>query len=91
MLWIISVLLIITGIYLILSGLRSGHAYEYSYEEPEEEFNEEKKREVKGGGVVLIGPIPIVFGDAKLAVVALILSIVLMAISLIFMFSVPQI
>jgi len=33
---------------------------------------------VKGGGVVLIGPIPIVFGsDAKWAVIAIVLSILL--------------
>ena len=34
--------------------------------------------DVKGGGVVLIGPIPIVFGsDAKWAVIAIVLSILL--------------
>ncbi len=39
----------------------------------------------EGGGVVLIGPIPIVFGsDAKWATVAVVLAIVLMLISLIF-------
>lgn len=33
---------------------------------------------VKGGGVVMIGPIPIIFGsDAKWATVAIILAIVL--------------
>jgi uncharacterized protein (TIGR00304 family) len=40
---------------------------------------------VEGGGVVLIGPIPIVFGtSSKWAVVALILAIVLMLLSLSF-------
>ncbi|WP_456478758.1 TIGR00304 family membrane protein [Geoglobus ahangari] len=43
---------------------------------------EEKKVEVRGGGVVLIGPIPIVFGDSKYAVYALILSIVLMLLAI---------
>ncbi|NOY11929.1 MAG: DUF131 domain-containing protein, partial [Archaeoglobi archaeon] len=42
----------------------------------------ERRTEVKGGGVVLIGPIPIVFGDSKYAVYALILSIVLMLLAI---------
>jgi uncharacterized protein (TIGR00304 family) len=43
------------------------------------------KGEVKGAGVVLIGPIPIVFGsDAKWATVAIILAIVLVVLSLLF-------
>jgi uncharacterized protein (TIGR00304 family) len=40
--------------------------------------------QVKGGGVVLIGPIPVVFGsDAKWATVAILLAIVLIVLSLI--------
>ncbi len=46
---------------------------------------DERKVEVRGGGVVLIGPIPIVFGDSKYAVYALILSIVLMLLAIAFM------
>jgi uncharacterized protein (TIGR00304 family) len=47
----------------------------------------QRKTEVKGGGVVLIGPIPIVFGsDAKWASVAIILAIILVLISLLVMF-----
>lgn len=43
------------------------------------------KREVRGGGVVLVGPIPIVFGsDAKWAAVAIVLAIVLVVLSLIY-------
>jgi uncharacterized protein (TIGR00304 family) len=39
----------------------------------------EMKGEVKGGGVVMIGPVPIVFGsDAKWASVAIVLAIILM-------------
>lgn len=61
--------------------------------EPEEEYEgktltdaeREREIEVKGGGVVLIGPIPIVFGDSKYAVYALILSIVLMLLAIAFM------
>jgi uncharacterized protein (TIGR00304 family) len=40
--------------------------------------------EVKGGGVILIGPIPVVFGsDARWAVIAILLAIVLVVLSLI--------
>ena len=39
--------------------------------------------EVKGGGVVMIGPIPIVFGsDARWAILAMILAIALIILSL---------
>lgn len=41
----------------------------------------EKRSEVKGGGVILIGPIPIIFGsDAKWASIAIVLAIVLIVI-----------
>jgi len=41
--------------------------------------------EVKGGGVILVGPVPIVFGsDAKWATVAIVLAIVLVVLSLIY-------
>jgi uncharacterized protein (TIGR00304 family) len=43
----------------------------------------EKRSEVRGGGVILIGPIPIIFGsDAKWASIAVILAIVLIFIVL---------
>lgn len=43
----------------------------------------ERRTGVKGGGVVMIGPIPIVFGsDAKWAAVAIVLAILLMVIGL---------
>ncbi len=43
----------------------------------------EKKTEVKGGGVVLIGPIPIIFGSSERAVkIAVIGAIILMALAI---------
>jgi uncharacterized protein (TIGR00304 family) len=42
------------------------------------------RTEVRGGGVVMIGPIPIIFGsDAKWAAVAIVLAIVLLLIYII--------
>jgi uncharacterized protein (TIGR00304 family) len=43
----------------------------------------EKRTEVRGGGVVMVGPIPIIFGsDAKWASAAIVLAIVLVVIAL---------
>jgi uncharacterized protein (TIGR00304 family) len=45
--------------------------------------DEEKGVEVKGGGVIMIGPIPIIFGtDPKWTVMAIALAIVLIILSL---------
>ena len=42
-----------------------------------------KDVEVRGGGVIMIGPIPIIFGtDPKWAVIAIVLAIVLIALAL---------
>lgn len=42
---------------------------------------------VKGGGVIMIGPIPLAFGsDTRYLVIALVLTIVLMLLALAFMF-----
>ena len=42
----------------------------------------ERQTKVKGGGVVMVGPIPIIFGsDARWTVIAVILAILLMVLS----------
>jgi len=48
----------------------------------DEQVNTIKKTSIKGGGVVLIGPIPIVFGSNwKIAVILMILSIILILVA----------
>jgi uncharacterized protein (TIGR00304 family) len=43
----------------------------------------ERQTQVRGGGVIMIGPIPIIFGsDAKWTSIAIVLAIVLIAIVL---------
>jgi len=43
----------------------------------------ERRTEVRGGGVIMIGPIPIIFGsDAKWASIAMVLAIVLVVVVL---------
>ncbi len=89
MLTLLSVIIILLGIYLIISGLREEWPeVEEELEERREVANEYKRkkrkpeREVKGGGVILIGPIPIVFGDSKYAFLSLVLAVVLMLFSI---------
>ena len=97
MLWIIAVVIILIGLFLIISGLFEKVEYR---EEPIDEFEDyeerryikpqkEKKSKVTGGGVVLIGPIPIVFGESRFAVIALILAIVLMILTIGLMYLLP--
>lgn len=77
MIWLFGALLVFLGILLILLAFLN--------QKPEnEKFPElaQAKKEKKYGGLVLIGPIPIVFGDAKLAIVAMILAITLMLLSI---------
>jgi uncharacterized protein (TIGR00304 family) len=57
-----------------------GAAYERS---PGRKDEPETKSEVKAGGVIMIGPIPIIFGsDKESAKTAIILAIILMLLSL---------
>jgi len=78
MLEYLAILLIAIGIFLLVKGLteRIEEIPEHAYRE--EEFEDRERRKVEAGGVVLIGPIPIVFGSSRMAVLALILTIVLM-------------
>ena len=99
MFWIIGLCLIIIGLYFLISGIFEKDRYliqqmdkpeKILEEQPEEIIEELKKprKEIKGAGVLLIGPIPIVFGESKFAVYALILAIVLMLLSIIVMFGI---
>jgi uncharacterized protein (TIGR00304 family) len=48
-----------------------------------EDEGERQQTRVKGGGVIMIGPIPIIFGsDAKWTSIAIILAIVLIVVAL---------
>ena len=98
---IIAFAMIFAGIILILRGITESPpevsipeemGWERKRPKGFEEYEEEewerkrKKTEVKAGGVVLIGPIPIVFGESKYAFYALLLTILLMFMVLLMMF-----
>jgi len=75
----VGVLVILVGFLLILvATLVSGRSGR--------ERGEESRSEVRGGGVVMIGPIPIIFGtDAKWASFAIALAIILVVVSFVLM------
>ncbi len=77
-----GILLIVLGFFLIAFGMMRS-ALENGEKGAEQETGEKR---VKGGGVILIGPIPIVFGtDKKYALILMILAIVLMLLAIIFL------
>ncbi len=78
--------LIIAGIVLIMSGfLLVAFGMMRAAKESAAPEEASKEGRAKGGGVILIGPIPIVFGtDKKYAVIAMILAVVLMLLAIIF-------
>ncbi len=79
MLWLAGLILIALGLILIVFGLIERPFEDFrEVEEIGEETRERRKKKVTGGGVVIIGPIPIVFGESRYAFYALVLSIVLM-------------
>lgn len=83
MIWFLGLILVLLGMFLIISAILQR---EEKFQERLTETQEKGETEKKYGGVVLIGPIPIVFGETRLAVVALVLTIILMLLSLILLF-----
>jgi uncharacterized protein (TIGR00304 family) len=79
----IGIILLFVAILLFMLGFVT------SIESPDIPFNREdegfsrKKTSVKGGGVVLIGPIPIVFGSSwKIAFILMVLALIIILVSL---------
>ncbi len=90
----IGIAITLLGIFLLIYGLVETPDFEqtpdYSLDEVMDEWNKveetrkkEKERKVDFGGVVMIGPIPIVFGsDRKAAMLAMVLAILLMLLAM---------
>lgn len=85
MIWLLGLFFLIFGLFLILTAFL---ARERDYVENSQftEIGSVAEEEKKYGGLVLIGPIPIVFGDARLAITALVLTIILMFLMLLMVF-----
>jgi len=72
---------IIASIFIFLFGL-TNFIQNDIYATKDLNIKPRKKTSIKGGGVVLIGPIPIVFGSSwKIALISIILAIILIIIS----------
>jgi uncharacterized protein (TIGR00304 family) len=70
--------LVLAGVLLILGGFAVVFASVLT-------SSRKGEGEARGGGVIMIGPIPIVFGsDAKWASIAIVLAIILVVVSLLF-------
>jgi uncharacterized protein (TIGR00304 family) len=67
--------LLILGFFLVAAGIMRS--------ESGSSDQEGKEKRLKGGGVIMIGPIPIVFGsDRRYAIIAMILAMVLMLLAI---------
>lgn len=94
MFWLIAVILVLIGFYLIITGLREEveiKPMKIKVEKEQEEEYMPKRRKISGGGVVLIGPVPIVFGESRFTFFALILAMILMILSLFFVLMLPTV
>ncbi len=78
-----GILLIILGFFLVAIGMMRYVRESAGLEDRGQETRDVK---IKGGGVILIGPVPVVFGtDKRYALLLVILAIVLMLLSIIFL------
>lgn len=63
--------------------------YEFDYEQEKENLRERRvEKKVKGAGIIMIGPIPIIIGDSRYAFYLSIVAIILMILAIILMFSI---
>jgi len=65
--------------------MREYDRYKMKYTQEEYDQTEKRESRVKAGGIIMIGPIPIIFGDAKLTFYLAILAVVLMIFGFLFM------
>jgi uncharacterized protein (TIGR00304 family) len=80
----IGIILIVLGLFLavfwtIMRSVQAEHEYDSS-------GSEKTGTKIKGGGVIMIGPIPIVLGsDRRFALIAMILAIVILLLMIVFL------
>ncbi|KCZ72257.1 TIGR00304 family protein [Candidatus Methanoperedens nitroreducens] len=82
-----GIILIVLGFLLVAFGIvRSAQESERLEGRRYPEDEEKKESRIRGGGVILIGPVPIIFGsDKRFALIAMILAIVLMVLAIFFL------
>ncbi|VVB51421.1 Uncharacterised protein [uncultured archaeon] len=83
----ITVIAMLIGVVLMLLMFFIGRRNETPGKKSIQVLDTEPETKVKGGGVILIGPIPIVFGsDKRYAIIAILLTIALMILGIIFLY-----
>lgn len=80
----LTIIAMILGILLMILFFIIGRRNEKEQKSiPAQDITEGSGTKVKGGGVIFIGPIPIIFGsDKQFAIIAILLAIVLMLLAL---------
>ncbi|MDD5474810.1 MAG: TIGR00304 family protein [Candidatus Methanoperedens sp.] len=81
---IFGMILIMLGFFLVAAGMMRSAKESEGLEDSA--FKETGEERVKGGGVILIGPVPVVFGtDKRYALLLMVMAVVLMLLSIIFL------
>ena len=81
-----GIILILLGFFAIAVGIMLSAREDEEKGENPAVHREVGEKRVRGGGVILIGPVPIVFGtDKRFALIAMILAITLMLLAIIFL------
>lgn len=80
-----GIILIFLGLFIVVFWTITHSVKTDGLVQEETNQSETKREKIKGGGVIMIGPLPIVFGtDKKYALIAIILAIVLMMLAIVF-------
>jgi uncharacterized protein (TIGR00304 family) len=83
---ILGALFIILSLILIMLGFIRGFVSEREYNPTPVEAHSEAEKEVKGGGIVLLGPIPIIFSTDRSLIVILIAVTIIILIAIVALF-----
>lgn len=85
----VTIVAMLFGILLMVLFFVAGHRKDNEGASgiPSQDIIEGSGQNVKGGGVIFIGPIPIIFGsDKRSAIIVILLAIILMLLALVFQF-----
>ena len=81
-------LLLMLVFFLVASGIIFSHREYTGQEEEGIPYGNTGEKKIKGGGVILIGPVPIVFGsDKRFALIVMILTIVILLLWIVFIYT----
>ncbi len=80
----ITIIAMVIGLILMLLMFFLGRKNNKEQNIPAKDTDEGLEGKIKGGGVILVGPIPVVFGtDKRYAIIAIVLAILLLLLAMI--------